>query len=110
MPWWPTLVATNYARGRAFEYRVRDKLLGAGAVAVIRSAGSKGPADIVCFWLHGRPWFIQAKLNGNLPKTEMAVLMDILRKIDVKIVLASPGPKGRGVTFTDLAIGKELNV
>lgn len=103
-------MATKYERGRAFEYRVRDKLLALGAEAVIRSAGSKGPADIVAFWLHGRPWFVQAKLDGRLGKTERETMLALLRRIDIKIVLAQPGPNNRGVAFIDLSTMEELNV
>ena len=39
-------MTTNYEKGRAFEYRVRRDLQRRG-FAVVRSAGSKTPADLV---------------------------------------------------------------
>jgi hypothetical protein len=45
-------VATNYQRGRAFEYRTRDKLLKKGAVYVMRAAQSKGKVDLLALWPH----------------------------------------------------------
>ena len=39
-------MATNYERGRSFEYRVRDDLISRGYV-VMRSAGSRSPADLI---------------------------------------------------------------
>lgn len=39
-------MGTNYELGRDFEYKVRDRLLGCGYF-VVRSAGSKGAADLV---------------------------------------------------------------
>ena len=104
-------MATNYERGRAFEYRVRDWCKENGAVAVIRAAGSHGPADVVAFWRHDRPWFIQAKRDGKLPVAERELMLQILRQIDVKMYLAQPGPNGRGVQFTNImAIQEEANV
>ena len=39
---------THYASGRAVEWKARDELTRAG-YTVIRSAGSKGPVDLVAF-------------------------------------------------------------
>ncbi|NIQ88667.1 MAG: hypothetical protein GWN93_06130 [Deltaproteobacteria bacterium] len=41
-------MATKYEQGRRFEQRVRNYLEEAG-YCVVRSAGSKGPADLVAF-------------------------------------------------------------
>ena len=41
-------MATNYQRGRNAEYRVARWYREHGYPLVVRSAGSKGPADLVC--------------------------------------------------------------
>ncbi len=38
---------SNYSRGRKLEYAVRDELISRGYILVVRSAGSKGPFDLV---------------------------------------------------------------
>lgn len=43
-------MATNYQRGRAFEYRTRDRLYKDGAVYVMRAAQSKGLADLLALF------------------------------------------------------------
>jgi len=50
---------TNYAKGRRAEWAVRDLLQEAGAI-VVRSAGSKSPADLVAMFPH-RTYAIQVK-------------------------------------------------
>lgn len=42
-------MATKYEQGRRFEQRVRTYLEEKSGYNVIRSAGSKGPADLVAF-------------------------------------------------------------
>ena len=55
---------SNYTRGRALEYRVRDHLLRElGAVYVIRAAGSKTRADLAAFF-HSEVWLVQARVAG----------------------------------------------
>jgi Holliday junction resolvase len=41
---------TNYQAGADFERKVRDQLMADGAVYVVRSAGSRGIADLVAFY------------------------------------------------------------
>lgn len=50
---------TRYSSGRAAEWRVRDVLAEAGAT-VVRSAGSKGDADLIAMWSHAT-YAIQVK-------------------------------------------------
>jgi Holliday junction resolvase len=57
---------TNYAKGRRAEWAVRDKLQEAGAI-VVRSAGSKSPADLVAMFQH-RTYAIQVKCAKPTPK------------------------------------------
>ena len=63
---------TNYARGRAFEYRVKKHYEGQGWL-VLRTAGSHGPVDLVCLKHDFRPVFIQCK-NRKPTKKEMTEL------------------------------------
>ena len=127
---------TNYQRGRAFEYRVRNALKKRGAAYVMRAAQSKGIADLLALWPkhegkyltledgreivllreHGfvkRPWLVQVKYSitgkgGRLSaheEIELIALADLTGGIPV---LATQGPKGRGVVFTDLRTKEQL--
>ena len=109
------MATTNYERGRAFEYRVRDKLLKDGAVYVMRAAGSHTKADLAAFWdipepyrsrgwgeHRPKPWLVQCKRDGRLPAAEREELVSIARQTGTVPVLAKAGPKGRGVIFIDL--------
>lgn len=67
-------VPTNYSRGRAFEYKVRDFLKKSWPL-VVRAAGSKGPVDIVAI----RPetsgvLLVSCKKAAYWPKAEIGVL------------------------------------
>lgn len=67
--------AANYYRmGRDLEGRTRLKLMAAG-YAVIRSAGSKTPADLVAM-RNGELLLVQCKRGGALPPVEWNDLID----------------------------------
>lgn len=104
-------MTTNYARGRAFEYRVRDALYAKGAVYVARSAGSHTKVDLLALWpqdfaifgdTRRPPWIVQCKRDGRLPADERDAIIDIAKQTGVEAVLAAAGPKGRGIEFTFL--------
>jgi Holliday junction resolvase len=103
-------IATNYERGRAFEYRTRDALTKKGAVYVMRAAGSHTKADLVAFfetapghfWKPEPAWLVQCKRDGRLPEADRTELVDIARRTGAKAYLAAAGKNGRGVTFTRL--------
>lgn len=118
-------MATNYQRGRAFEYRTRDKLMDRGAVYVMRAAQSKGIADLIALWpeswleaLIGQktdgglldgfyrvpapPWLVQCKRDGKLPKAEREELLRIASQTGGIAVLARIPKSGRGVEFVNL--------
>jgi hypothetical protein len=108
-------VTTNYQRGRAFEYRTRDKLYKMGAVYVMRAAQSKGAADLIAlFPAHPvyewpRVWLVQCKRGtGRISPAEREILKNLAREAGVVPVQALPGPKGRGVVFTDLNSMEEI--
>ena len=64
-------MTTNYRRGYAFEQRVRKYLESCGFY-VVRSAGSKGVADLVGFRLGSNepPIFVQCKTDGVISSAE----------------------------------------
>lgn len=122
-------MATNYQRGRQFEYRARDKALKRGAVYVMRAASSKGAADLIVLWppliavrlvekdsgfsyeMNERvpqAWLVQCKRDGKLPKTERETLLDIAGQTGATPVLARVPKAGRGVEFINLTTMEEL--
>jgi len=109
-------MASNYSRGRAFEYRTRDKLLKMGAVYVMRAAQSKGAADLLALWspdwwrtAEAPVWAIQCKRGtGRLAPTERDTLLDLAERTGAVPVLAKTGANGRGVVFTDLRTGEPI--
>lgn len=103
------MAASNYERGRRFEYRTRDKLLGMGAVYVMRAAQSKGAADLAAFWppvskyTVAPPWLVQCKTgSARMSKEAKRVLAELATACGASAVLAEPGKNGRGVIFTRL--------
>jgi hypothetical protein len=107
-------VATNYERGRAFEYRARDKLYEMGAVSVTRSAGSKTKIDLLVLWPAlesytvwppvGEVWMVQCKRDGKLPAAEREALLDIAEQTGHSAYHAHTGPNGRGVEFAPITM------
>ena len=89
--------ATNYARARAFEYRVRDDMASKGWVAV-RSPASKTPVDVYCIGWH-RCVFIQCKTDGRLGTDEWNRFLELCESVDAVPVLASKGRNGRGIDY-----------
>jgi Holliday junction resolvase len=100
-------VATNYERGRAFEYRVRDELYKRGVVAVVRSAGSKTKVDLVALWPFdwkgdAHVYLVQCKRDGKLPTAEREELLRIASETGTHPYHAHTGPNGRGVVLTPI--------
>jgi Holliday junction resolvase len=94
---------SQYRRGADFERRVRIALETDG-YEVIRSAGSKGVVDLVCFKGWPRDWdvdgpahllFVQCKrVNGTIPPSERAELHDYAGRIGALAVVAyQPKPR-----------------
>jgi hypothetical protein len=106
-------MATNYQRGRAFEYRTRNKLLDMGAAYVMRAAQSKGTFDLAAFFgweFVGTPnerfpnvMLVQCKRDGKLSKAEREKCIAVAKACGRAAWLAKAGPKGRGVVFVMLA-------
>jgi len=96
-------------KGRRFEYTVRDYLRCMG-YEVIRSAGSRGPADLLAG--DGRHVLaIQCKINGDIRPRERERLVEFARKFRAMPVLAFKGKKGvefRYVHPSRCTVNKEL--
>lgn len=70
----------SYKNGRAFEYKIRDHLESFG-YWVIRSAGSKGEADLIAFKF-GETLFVQVKSNDTpLSPGEWNALISLTRRL-----------------------------
>jgi Holliday junction resolvase len=105
---------TNYQRGADFERRVRDKLYGLDAVAVVRSAGSRSKIDLVALFpaldsymtwpTQGDVWIVQCKRDGKLPADERDALLSIADATGTYAYLAHTGPNGRGVEFSPITM------
>lgn len=106
-------MATNYQRGRSFEYRTRDRLYKDGAVYVMRAAQSKGKVDLLALWPTANPgigagcfpppWLVQCKTgSAKMSKKDKQELVELAAQCGAFPVEAQPGPKGRGVVFTVL--------
>ena len=89
--------STQYARGRDFEYYVRDRFTKAGYLA-LRSPASKSPADLYCI-AKGRLVFVQCKLHGVIPPDEWNGFLDYCESVGAEPVVAMRGPHDRGAEF-----------
>lgn len=113
-------MASNYSRGRAFEYAVRDYLYAQGAVQVIRAAGSHTKVDLTAFFpaevgqmtVESGPhiqtisvripcvWFVQCKTGGAVSKAELTELKEIAARVGAQPYLAQKGKRGEGPELT----------
>ena len=89
-------MTTNYARGRALEYRVRDILVGLDYL-VLRSAGSHSPVDLIAIDRDGGVLFVQCQRRKWIAKAKADELIKCARRCKVKAVLACLA-KTRGKT------------
>ena len=74
---------THYARGAAFERKVR-RLLEEDGWFVVRSAGSRGAVDLIALRERGnvlRVQLISCKLDGYVPPTERERLLELKRQL-----------------------------
>lgn len=71
---------SNYTRGRAKEYKLKNFLIAKG-YEVFRSAGSHGVADLVAISKNGHVYFIQLKTRKLPPRHEMQMLEDFGRRL-----------------------------
>lgn len=96
------MASTPYARGREFEYRVRDSQPLASARLVIRAAGSKGPVDLVAIWDGGNTWLVQVKKDGVMSPAQRKALRELAGHVGAEPILARAGKANRGVEIVNL--------
>jgi Holliday junction resolvase len=92
---------TLYAKGRAFEYRVRDYLRSKGWW-VLRSPRSGSPLDLVAL-KRGRILMVQCKLNGVFLFADRQELFDLAESVGAVAVMAARAFRGRGIDFKRLS-------
>ena len=98
-------MATNYTRGANFERKVAKDLERYGYVT-IRSAGSHKPADVIAM-LGGRTIAIQCKRDGVLGPDEWNKFWEWAKVAGATPILASKGPRGRGIIYSRLTSRKD---
>ena len=81
-------MTTNYDRGRAFEYRVRDDMRRRGYWAQ-RSPRSGTEVDVYAYHM-GVGFFIQAKRDGYLSQDERKALVALAREHNAIPLFARP--------------------
>lgn len=81
-----------YQKGRAFEQKVSRYLRERG-IWVIRSAGSKGAADLVA-WTSGRRVLLQCKAGGQPHRRELDTLRRMARDMGATAWVISKPPRG----------------
>jgi hypothetical protein len=64
---------TNYTVGRRLEYRARDELIAQG-YTVVRSAGSKGPIDLVAIGRNVRLIQVKARSPRRSDRLKLAAV------------------------------------
>lgn len=93
---------TQYTKGTRFEHKTRDDLA-ANGYEVIRAAGSKGSSKVDLVAMKpGQQLYIQCKAHGTLPADEWNHLLEVATWVGAIALLAAKGPRGRGITYTQL--------
>ena len=98
-------MVTNYKRGADFERRAQ-KFLERIGYAVVRSAGSHSPADLVAM-RHGEMVCVQCKRDGKLPPKEWNDFWEFCELAGALPVMAKVGPQGKGVVYNVLTSRKD---
>lgn len=94
-----------YRLGRAFEYRVRDKLKEAGYF-VMRSPQSRSAVDLLAV-ATGMTLMVQCKRHGAIGVEEWNKLFDLARSTGAKPILAAMGKNGHGVELYEMTGRKD---
>ncbi|OYT67030.1 MAG: hypothetical protein B6U65_04250 [Candidatus Wolframiiraptor sp. EX4484-121] len=97
----------SYAKGRRFEWRVKDLLEARGWI-VVRAARSK-PVDLVAM-KGGRILLIECKYDSSISKDRRRLLLELAEGAGAKPVLAKKRRYERGVKLIDLRDGGELSL
>ena len=93
---------TQYSRGSDFE-RSAMRALEADGYFVVRSAGSKGAADLVAL-KSGQALLVQCKLNGVCPPAERADLIRLAQTVGALPIVAHK-VKGKSKVLYRLLLG-----
>jgi Holliday junction resolvase len=91
-------MATNYEKGRNFEYRVREHFRKLGFF-VARSAGSKTPVDLLAVSSIGSPLFIQCKNSTKISKNERVKFKETCKSYNCLGVIVGKDVKGKMFTL-----------
>jgi Holliday junction resolvase len=86
-------MTTNYNRGRAFEWKVRDDLRASG-YEVFRSAGSRSPVDLAAL-TKGHTLLVQCKRDGVISPLERVSLAALAQRVGAKAVVADSPERGK---------------
>lgn len=94
-----------YRLGRAFEYRVRDRLAKAGYF-VMRSPQSRSAVDLLAV-APGCTLMVQCKRHGAIGVEEWNKLFDLAKGTGAKPILAAMGKGGQGVELYEMTDRKD---
>jgi len=81
----------TYAKGRRFEYKVRDYFKKSGYF-VVRQAKSSFP-DLIAVSPHGKVIFIECKAGKYFDKKEEIKLRELAKNFNSESLMARPGKK-----------------
>lgn len=101
-------MTTNYARGRAFEYRVRD-IFGDLNYVVLRSAGSHTPIDLIAIDVNGKVLFIQCQRGRWFAKEKLVELCKVARRAHTIAVIACRSKQRGKVDFYQLKGSRKIS-
>lgn len=98
-----TMGNPQYEKGVRLERKVQVDLAEHGWLT-IRAAGSKGDtkADLVAFHPDGRMLLIQVKYSKAITTPEWNRIYQVAGWCHATAIVASNGPKGRGVTYEEI--------
>jgi Holliday junction resolvase len=97
----------HYQKGYTFEKRVQ-KYFEERDFFVVRSAGSKGVADLVVIRPYRLPIFVQCKYGKNITTEEKMKLRDKCEDLNVRGLIAYGRPREK-ISFIDVFTGIEAN-
>ena len=97
----------SYAKGRRFEWSVKDLLEARGWI-VVRAARSK-PVDLVAM-KDGRILLIECKYDSSISKDGRRLLLELAERAGAKPILAKKRRYERGLRLIDLRGGGELSL
>ena len=97
----------SYAKGRRFEWAVRDLLETRGWI-VFRAARSK-PVDLIAM-KNGQALLIECKYDSPITKDRKKLLIELAERAGARPILAKKRRYERGLKLIDLRDGGELSL